>query len=204
MCALNWKIYTIVVYSNNNSFINVVQEYDPLNDKWTRKKDLPFVRAWSSVCIIGNKIYMFGGANGMGGSADTMEYDPEKDEWTKKADMPEKGAFFPKSAPIIDGKVYVIGGYQAGVAIADVQIYDPQKDEWTKGPDMPTARYGSAVVAYKDKIFVFGGATGADFAKNQLPTPKVEEYDVNGGNPPKSVSAEGKSATQWGSIKAKF
>jgi N-acetylneuraminic acid mutarotase len=120
----------------------------------------------------------------------------------KKTDMPDAMVFLPKSAPVINGKVYIMGGLNNLVS-SEMQIYDLKTDTWTKGPDMPTARYSSAAVAYKDKILVFGGCTGADFANNQLPTTKVEEYDVYGGNPPKAVSAKGKSASLWGSIKAR-
>jgi N-acetylneuraminic acid mutarotase len=84
-----------------------------------------------------------------------------------------------------------------------MQVYDPKKDEWAKVPDMPTARYGVIATVYKDKIYVFGGSTTAD-AINRNSTSILEVYDVNGGNPPKVVNAEGKSTTQWGTIKAKF
>jgi hypothetical protein len=203
LAVLNGKIYAIGgVTVAETTCLSVIEEYDPAKDIWTRKRDLPSPLAWCSACTVDDKIYVFGGWNGGGAIQTVMEYDPNADKWTKKTDMPDAMLFLPKSAPVINGKVYIMGGLNNLVS-SKMQIYDLKTDTWTKGLDMPTARYSSAAVAHKNKIFVFGGATGADFANNQMPTPKVEEYDIYGGNPPKAINAKGKMPSTWGTLKAK-
>jgi RNA polymerase sigma factor (sigma-70 family) len=204
LAVLNGKIYAIggVTPDDAAIILSVVEVYDPVNDTWIRMKDLPFTRGWSSACTIDGKIYLFGGADNTtrASVATTLVYDPEKDEWTKKADMLKRAVFIHRNAPIIDEKIYIIGGYSSGEAVSDIQIYDPKKDDWAKGPDMPTARYSPAAAAYKDKIYIFGGSTTADFA-NANSVSVVEEYDVNSGNPTRVINADGKLPSSWGQKK---
>jgi len=117
--------------------------------------------------------------------------------------MPNPMVFIHKSAPIIDGKAYIIGGYGNNLPRSEMQIYDFKTDTWEKGHDMPTARYGSAVASYKNRIYVFGGATGADFVNNQIWTSKVEEYEISVEDP-KLVDTNNKIKASWGNIKSNF
>jgi RNA polymerase sigma factor (sigma-70 family) len=200
LAILNGKIYAIGGADLNNIIHSFVEEYDPINNTWTRKNDLPFPRAWGSVCTIDDKIYYFGGAINDAAVSTTLLYNPENDEWIKKADMIQGACFIPRTAPVIDGKAYVIGGSHNWTPQSKMQVYDPKKDEWTNVPDMPTARYSVIATTYKDKIYVFGGSTTVDIViRNSMSI--LEVYDVNGGNPPKAVSARDKLPSGWGKIK---
>jgi len=204
LATLNGKIYAIGgVTAADTVMLSVVQEYDPANDTWTRKKDLILPLAWCSACTFEDKIYVFGGWNGGGAISTTMTYDPNEDKWVKKTNMPNPMVFIHKSAPIIDGKAYIIGGYGNNLPRSEMQIYDFKTDTWEKGHDMPTARYGSAVASYKNRIYVFGGATGADFVNNQIWTSKVEEYEISVEDP-KLVDTNNKIKASWGNIKSNF
>lgn len=61
--AINDKIYAIGG-ANGNSCpqpLNIVEEYDPLTNTWTRKKDMPTPRYFLASGVIGNKVYVVGG-----------------------------------------------------------------------------------------------------------------------------------------------
>jgi N-acetylneuraminic acid mutarotase len=46
-----------------------------------------------------------------------------------------------------------------GTQYANVELYDPATDSWQTGPSLPAGRGGLAAVAFRDRLFVFGGET---------------------------------------------
>jgi N-acetylneuraminic acid mutarotase len=204
LATVNGKIYAIsgVTVEDTVAFPKV-EEYDPVKDIWTFKKDLPFSLAWSTTCTVDNKIYIIGGWDGAIVTTAVFEYDANADKLIRKTDIHIGLAFLPKSAPVINGRIYVIGGYK-NEPVSDMQIYDIKSDTWEKGPSMPTARYALSTTAINGKIYAFCGATGGDFAKNQMWISKVEEYDTGEVVSNQAVDAKGKVTTSWGTIKAKL
>lgn len=59
----------------------------------------------------------------------------------------------------VNGSLYAIGGFNKGQGdfSAANEVYDPAADTWTEKAAMPTHRVSFAMVAYQDKIYVFGG-----------------------------------------------
>ncbi|MDP6597310.1 MAG: kelch repeat-containing protein, partial [Candidatus Poribacteria bacterium] len=111
-------------------FLNVVEEYDPVTDTWTRKADMSIARSSMASAVVDGKIYVIGGATNIDNMVlNTVEvYDPVTDTWAKKADMPT--ARWEPSAVVVGGKIYVIGGnirppFQNSAKVAIVEVYDP-------------------------------------------------------------------------------
>jgi hypothetical protein len=135
--VVNGKIYVIGGYPiggdvwPNNGFLSLVEEYDPVTDKWTKKADMPTARMSLSTSVVNGKIYAIGGW--VGGNTISVslveEYDPVTDKWTKKANM--LTAKFMLSTSAVNGKIYAIGGAdQAWNALSTVEEYDTGfKDE---------------------------------------------------------------------------
>jgi RNA polymerase sigma factor (sigma-70 family) len=180
-CTIDDKIYVIggaVVNGGIYASIATVEEYDPKNDSWTKKADMPTPRDLFGASVVNGKIYAIGGETMAGGGgwliSAVEEYDPKKDKWTKKANIPT--ARCGASTVAVNGKIYVIGGLNGKLqAIPNVEEYDPIADVWTKKADIPTAKAGSASVVIDGKIFLFGGQMGWWNGNPVFST--VEEYN---------------------------
>src|SRR6266702_844582 len=164
------KMYVFCGYAPGFKPIGMVYEYDPITDKWAKK------RPTALAASVGDKIYVIGGA--VPGpnqpsvhplrphtSVGTIEeYDPATNTWRERAPMPT-----PRNHAVAGsagGKVYVIGG-RLGAAFMNpggsnnvgvVEAYDPATDSWSQGlARMPTARSAGAAGVYGGRIYVTGG-----------------------------------------------
>ena len=71
--------------------------------------------------------------------------------------------------------IWIVGGisYSNG-PVTQIDLYDPVDDIWyEKVTDIPTARTYSAITAYRNKIYVFGGIV------DETPVNTVEEFDAS-------------------------
>jgi N-acetylneuraminic acid mutarotase len=156
--------------------INNAWEYDPVADTWQALAPMPSKRGSSLAAVVGDRIYVIGGATTIPGSKETAvyptrphmsvgtveEYDPASNTWRERSAMPTPRNH--AAIGVVNGKIYVIGG-RVGAAfiglasdISVVEEYDPATDQWS-GPRarMPIAR--SAIGAGVDggRIYVAGG-----------------------------------------------
>jgi N-acetylneuraminic acid mutarotase len=156
--------------------INNAWEYDPAADTWQALAPMPSKRGSSLAAVVGDRIYVIGGATTIPGSKETAvyptrphmsvgtveEYDPVSNTWRERSAMPTPRNH--AAIGVVNGKIYVIGG-RVGAAfiglasdISVVEEYDPATDQWS-GPRarMPIAR--SAIGAGVDggRIYVAGG-----------------------------------------------
>jgi len=167
---------------------NTMECYDPQTNSWEYKKPLSSVRMrFAAVVGPDDKIYVFGGAEGMANIdatpvLNTTEvYDPKTDSWTLRKPMPESRE---AHAAVLgsDGKIYVIGGASSVPTppLNDVFIYDPVQDSWARGPKMKVPRAVLAAVATPDgKIYAIGGTDiGAYSGRKKLNffLPKDHEF----------------------------
>jgi N-acetylneuraminic acid mutarotase len=200
IAAANGKIYLIGGNENPGTgsgivSLGLVQEYDPTTDKWTKKKDIPFLSNHMAAAEYRGKIYLFGGVEELGGGkgempiAKSWEYDPAADSWKALAAMPT--ARTAASAVEVGGKIYVIGGTSVhpGMNVVPItgntphqalgtnEAYDPATDRWETRQMMPTARNHTAIGAVDGKIYVIGGRAGASGLGQAAPVNITEVYD---------------------------
>ena len=141
------------------------------------KKGAPFPEADEELYGVttNGKLYVFGGWDGGKARGVAYEYDPATDKWTKKSSMPRPAHHAALAAA--NGKIYVMGGFVppkdtaipvggAWEPIDNAWEYDPAADSWKSLPPLPGKR-GSAVAAeVGGKIYVIGGATTTEGAKD--------------------------------------
>jgi N-acetylneuraminic acid mutarotase len=157
--------------------VNNAWEYDPAADTWKALAPMPTKRGSPVAAVVGDKIYVIGGATALPGAKDegitgarpqisvgtVEEYDPAANTWRSRNPMPTARNHAAVGA--VNGKIYVIGG-RVGAAfitaassnISTVEEYDPATDQW--GPTrsrMPTARSATAYGVYNGRIYVAGG-----------------------------------------------
>jgi len=157
--------------------INNAWEYDPATDEWKALAPMPTKRGSPVAAVVGDKIYVIGGATTPPGSSETAvhprrphislgtveEYDPATNSWRERRSMPT-----PRNhtlAGVVNGKIYVIGGrvgaafISAGSSNVDVvEEYDPATDSWGAAlAKMPSVRSAMAGGVYGGRIYVTGG-----------------------------------------------
>jgi N-acetylneuraminic acid mutarotase len=177
--------------------VGMVYEYDPPENKWTKKKPMVLPAHHLALTEWRGKIYVFGGftAGKIGNLAawtpidNAFEYDPVNDSWKARAPMPTKrGAAV---AATVGGKMYVIGGAStapgatnpaihptvAQRVLSTVEEYDPETNAWRTRAPMPTPRNHTAAGVVDGKIYVIGGRIGAAFIAASSDLANVEAYD---------------------------
>ncbi|QUI23622.1 hypothetical protein HZI73_15580 [Vallitalea pronyensis] len=164
----NNKVYAIG--GSNGTFLDLVEEYDPVTGLWTTKASMPTAREDFGVGEVNGKIYAIGGYVGPSSYLATVEeYDPETDTWTSKTSMPT--ARQSVRVAVVNNRIYTIGGTN-GSYLATVEEYDPETDTWTSKTSMPLASVGLGVAVVNNKIYAIGGgATGGAYLAT------VEEYN---------------------------
>ena len=112
-------------------------EYDPANDSWTQKADLPGeARYGAAGFAVGDKGYIGTGQLGQGVTlSDFWEYDPTSDSWTQRADYPGGERTYAAAFNIGD-RGYMGTGFRRDNLVQD-QVrdfyeYNPDLDQWTR------------------------------------------------------------------------
>jgi N-acetylneuraminic acid mutarotase len=111
------------------------------------------------------------------GGAHAQEPDAPKAEhpWVTLSSLPEPAADLKGGA--VNGKLYLFGGRDGVRPKNRALAYDPATATWAALKPMPVATYGSAIAAYGDKIYLFGGFKLADKAAGWQPSDQVWKYD---------------------------
>jgi N-acetylneuraminic acid mutarotase len=152
-------------------------EYNPVADTWRALPPVPTPRVSPVAALVGNKIYVLGGASVHPGqklvdisraggaphrAVPTNEvFDLTTQKWETRSPMPT--ARDHAAVGVVNGKVYVLGGRVGSVNVTAsptdvVEEYDPATDRWgVAKARMPLPRSGTAYGVYNNKIFVAGG-----------------------------------------------
>ncbi|MCW4030120.1 MAG: PQQ-binding-like beta-propeller repeat protein [Candidatus Bathyarchaeota archaeon] len=144
---------------------NCTEEYDPIQNLWTQKADMPTARAHFGTGVVDGKIYCIGGYNGANGQWETEyydlkaneAYDPVLDTWSTLAALPTPR--FNAATNVVDGKIYVIGGHTMTdlfVTLNVTEVYDPVANSWTTKTPAPLNVGCSASAVVDGKIYVLG------------------------------------------------
>lgn len=120
-------------------------------------------------CLVGSRIYVFGGFDGFGTNFDLAIFDTYSRSWTAVPQTRIRGQS-PASrtnhaAAAVGSKMYIFGGNnnnEAGMyqVLDDLYVLDTHTLAWTRPHttgDRPTARSGHTLTAIGKKLFLFGG-----------------------------------------------
>src|SRR6266446_386350 len=173
----------------------VFNRYDPGTNTWAPLPDMPQA-AIVAVAVYyppTNKIYVFGGADGVSGTNYniTRIYDIAGNTWTTGANMPDVRSFSAGGYIPATGKIYVISGYNTGTvdsAQPNTWEYDPVMDTWTDltgTAPFPHPAGGFAYGVINDKLYIAGGrdANNANINLNWEYDPVAHTYTPKANTP---------------------
>ena len=138
--------------------LGTVFEYEPAQNRWRGRAQLPTPRGALAVAAVGTRLYAVGGNAEKVTNAHEV-YDVAADRWSAANPMPTAREHL--AAVGFEGRVWALAGRESflGTQYANVEIYDPGTDSWRTSRSLPSARGGLAATTVGDKIYVFGGET---------------------------------------------
>jgi N-acetylneuraminic acid mutarotase len=157
-CALNGLIYAIggaIVVGGSPVLVSTVEVYDPKQDQWTQKANLPLEGYGGVALPVNGLIYAFYGKN-------AFAYNPEGNYWTTKAPIPDWSLNCRLSASsVAEGIVYLFGGESPDrhTTYDFTLAYDPVHDTFTAKQSMPIPCMAAAAVTIDGMIYVAGGVS---------------------------------------------
>jgi DNA-binding CsgD family transcriptional regulator len=126
---------------------------------WQAMNPMSLARSRLAVTSIGLQVMAIGGeaVSGVTGSVEIWDMQTQQSRAGQNKPTPVANI----SAVVISSTVIVPGGYTAaGVPTSIVEAYTVVSDTWTQLAPLPAPRFGYAMVAYHDKVYVFGGWDG--------------------------------------------
>lgn len=170
----------LFLFSGENHPGNVVMMYDPDDNTWTNRTGVAGIThvARCAGGQVGGKYYLHGAANSM------FVYDFLNDSW-ETVSIPGFPVKTTEGGSDSDGnKIYMPWGAYDDIARTSsnifgvaMYIYDPaQPNSVMAGTPPPFGANQAAVVAYRDRVYVFGGRVtgGADSSTNLIQVYFVE------------------------------
>jgi N-acetylneuraminic acid mutarotase len=184
---INGKIYVSHGFRSIDS--NLLSIYSVVNNSWSHDSALPtaaVARSYLGSGVANGKHYAIGGeafGEPVQIFATVEQYDPVANTWTTMTSMPTARAGLGVAS--WNNLIYALGGRNGatdgqGTIFNALERFDPVSNSWTTLSAMPTAVSDiSATVAYNNKIYVFGGATGFNATTNTLTVVNLLQiYDI--------------------------
>jgi len=120
-------------------------------------------------CLVGNKVYVFGGFDGHGTNFDLATFDPYTRSWTNVSKAAQKGQAPPSrtnhAAASVGKNMFIFGGNNNNEAgqyqvLDDLNMLDTLTMTWSRPKTtgaIPCARSGHTLTAIGKKLYLFGG-----------------------------------------------
>jgi len=145
-----------------------VESYDPEDPSagWRDEGAMTFGRFCNPVAAVNNRIYLFGGYDGLTPPLDNeieymnvLEFQPANEVQKTAMPAPQHGG----AVATVNGKVYLFGGNERTALTDRVLEYDPMTDTYTDMDSYPAGPVGElSAVAIGAKAHLFGGNLGSD------------------------------------------
>ena len=127
-CVYEKKIYCFGGTNENwaSVFYPNVEQYDPEQDSWVSKKDMPLGRWSPAVSVLDDLIFVSGGHNGSNACDRLDILDPVSDAWARGTPMQQSRRGH--ESCVLDGKIYVMGGSYSNngmpVFLSSMEVYE--------------------------------------------------------------------------------
>ncbi|XP_060624148.2 kelch-like protein 6 [Anolis sagrei] len=144
-----------------------VWKYNSSINKWIQIEYLNVGRWRHKMAVLGGKVYVLGGFDGIQRISSVETYDSFHNCWSEAAPLMINVSSF--GAASYKRKLYVIGGGPNGkLATNKTQCYDPTTNKWSLKAPMPVEAKCVNATSFHDHIYVVGGAMRAVYSYSPL------------------------------------
>lgn len=163
-------IYAVGGLTKSGDSLSTVEVYNPLTERWELAEAMSILRSRVGVAVLNNKLYAFGGYNGIERLSSVEVFDPAIKSWNIVSPMHRKRSAL--GAAALNDRLYVCGGFDGVSSLNIVECYQPDLDRWTIITPMQKHRSAGGVVAFDGYIYILGGHDGLSIFDS------VERYDT--------------------------
>jgi len=158
--VINGLVYVPGGLAEGNRLTDVLEVYDPANDRWSTKASLPRPLCAYAIAPYEDGFYLFGGWDGADYVATVYYYDAASDTWHEETAMRTARGF--AAAATVGNSIYLIGGYDGNAEYSLCESYIPAMarqgaDPWRDHAAMNASRAGHAVALSQGSLYVVGG-----------------------------------------------
>ncbi|XP_060097880.1 kelch-like protein 6 [Heteronotia binoei] len=144
-----------------------VWKYNSSINKWIQIEYLNVGRWRHKMAVLGGKVYVIGGFDGIQRINSVETYDSFHNCWAEAAPLMINVSSF--GAASYKKKLYVIGGGPNGKLATDkTQCYDPTTNNWTLKSPMPVEAKCINATSFHDHIYIVGGTMRALYSYSPL------------------------------------
>jgi N-acetylneuraminic acid mutarotase len=167
--VVNGKLFLFGGFTDELEASNQVDVYDPTNDSWTRKKDMPTRLTHLNPAIDGKTIWFAGGFKGKHPGPVTDEvwkYDIASDSWNPGPSLPERRAG--GGLAVAGRRLHYFGGYKSDRDTNAGDHWSLPLDDgkaWQREADLPDPRGHVSAAVLDGKIYALGGDHGHDITQ---------------------------------------
>nr|CAH7722298.1 unnamed protein product [Callosobruchus chinensis] len=138
---------------------NFIETYDTRADRWVKVEEVDPTgpRAYHGTAVVGLKIYVIGGFDGMDYFNSCRCLDAVAKSWKEIAPMHARRCYV--STTVLNEIIYAMGGYDGHHRQNTAEKYDHKTNQWSLIAPMNMQRSDASACTLNGKIYITGGVT---------------------------------------------
>ncbi|KAB0789994.1 hypothetical protein PPYR_12304 [Photinus pyralis] len=156
-----------------------METYDTRADRWVKIEEIDPMgpRAYHGTAVVGFKIYVIGGFDGMDYFNSCRCFDAVAKTWKEVAPMNARRCYV--STAVHNDVVYAMGGYDGHHRQNTAEKYDYKTNQWSLIAPMNMQRSDASACTLNGKIYITGGFNGQECMNSaEVYDPEVNQWTM--------------------------
>ncbi|VEN43721.1 unnamed protein product [Callosobruchus maculatus] len=158
---------------------NFIETYDTRADRWVKVEEVDPTgpRAYHGTAVVGFKIYVIGGFDGMDYFNSCRCLDAVAKCWKEIAPMHARRCYV--STTVLDEMIYAMGGYDGHHRQNTAEKYDHKTNQWSLIAPMNMQRSDASACTLNGKIYITGGFNGQECMHSaEVYDPEINQWSL--------------------------
>nr|CAH7722297.1 unnamed protein product [Callosobruchus chinensis] len=158
---------------------NFIETYDTRADRWVKVEEVDPTgpRAYHGTAVVGLKIYVIGGFDGMDYFNSCRCLDAVAKSWKEIAPMHARRCYV--STTVLNEIIYAMGGYDGHHRQNTAEKYDHKTNQWSLIAPMNMQRSDASACTLNGKIYITGGFNGQECMHSaEVYDPEINQWSL--------------------------